>query len=158
MNTKISIGLRSAPSCIYYAIVKEQNDAIAILVIDKVVVPSALIIPEQLKFIRNTFLDILSEFNVNLACIRVTEANAQSPNRFRISIEAVIQELLASSTVSHYYSGQISNISAKVGFERNLFKAYVDGSQKFNDIDDWSIYKPEHREALLSAFSALNLI
>lgn len=158
MSTKISIGLRSSPSCIYYAIVEEQNETVNILVIDKLIVPTALIVPEQFKFIRNTLLDILDEFNVNLACIRITEANAQTINKFRISIEAVIQELLASSTVSHYYSGQISNISAKLKFERSLFKPYVEGTNAYSNIEDWTSYKSEHREALLSAFSALKLI
>ncbi|MES2265518.1 MAG: hypothetical protein V4520_02080 [Bacteroidota bacterium] len=157
MNPKTSIGIRSSPTCIYYAVVQESDDSIEILAIDKLVVPTALLIPEQLKFIRHNLLDILNEFEVNLACIRVTEANAQSINRFRISIEAVIQELLASSIVSHYFSGQISSISAKLGFDRTLFKPFIEGQKVFSDLPNWLTQKTEHREALLSAFSALNL-
>jgi len=158
LKTKISIGIRATPSCIFYAIVKENKDSFEIISIDKLVVPTALIIPEQLKFIRNTFLDIVDEFNINLACIRVTESTAQQTSNFRIAIEAVVQELFASSSIEYYFSGQISNISAKLSFNRDLFKSYVAGTVSYLDLDGWSKYNSESREALLAAFSALKLI
>jgi hypothetical protein len=158
MNRKISIGIRASPSVIYYSIIEEKEDkTFEFLVLDKVIVPIALQLPEQLKFIRNTFLDIISEFQVNKACIRVTESMAQTTNSKRISIEAVIQELFASSTVQRYYVGQISNISAKLSIPRDELIPLIEGKQKYKDIDDWNAYSKEIRESILSSFSALNL-
>lgn len=158
MRNNTSIGIRVTPKNIFYAIIKETPDTVEIVLIDRLVIPNALILPEQLKFIRNTFLDIIVEFDVNLACIRVTEISAQQTNNFRIGIEAVIQELFASSPIEHYFSGQISNISAKLSFTRDLFKSYANGTISYRDLNDWSKYNLESREALLSAFSALKLI
>jgi len=143
---------------IFYSIVEETDTAYLTLVEDKVIVPAALMKPEQLKFIRNTFLDIIDEFNINLACVRVTESSSQSANEFRIGVEAVIQELYASSSIKKYYAGQISSISAKLGIKRDQFKPLVAGTETYNDYEGWGKMKPEARESLLSAFSALNLL
>ena len=158
LSSNISIGIRATPSIVFYAIVEEMEDSYEIKIVDKLVVPVALLAPEQLKFIRNTFLDILSEFKINLACIRVTESAAQNPNAFRIGLEAVILELFASSSIERYYAGQISNISSKLDINRDMFKLYVDNTKAYEEIDTWGEFKPESREALLAAFSAFKLI
>jgi len=158
LATTISIGIRVSPSVVYYSILKELDEQIEFLVVDKLILPAALSLPEQLKFIRNTFLDILREFDVTVACIRVTESNAQSAHFGRIGIEAVIQELFASSSIEHYFVGVISSISAKLGFNRDQFKGYVTGTTNYENIEEWPDFKPESREALLAAFSALKLI
>lgn len=125
-----SIGIRVKPDCIIYSIIKEEGEDREIILIDKVNVPIALQIPEQLKFIRSTFLDIIFENQVNLACIRVTEPTAQKISIERINIEAIIQELIASSSIEKYYIGQISTISAKLGIARESFKPLIDSKAK----------------------------
>lgn len=157
MNKRISIGIRVTPSCIFYAIYQETEDEIITTVIDKLKLPTALEIPEQLKYVRSTFIDILNEFSVNLACIRVTESAAQNPHFFRISIEAVIQELFASSEVEHYYSGQISSISSKLGFNRDQFNEYKDGKLTFMEMEEWADFSSEVRESIMASISALKL-
>ena len=112
--------------------------------------------PEQLKFIRSTFLDIIYENNVNRACIRTTESMALKPSIERINIEAVIQELIASSTVEKYFVGQISNISARLGMARENFKKIID-SKECDFIEDWHSFNKEEKESLLASFSALNI-
>lgn len=154
MNT--SIGIRVKPDAIIYSIIQESTDCKNILIIDKLNVPKVLEVPEQLKFIRNTFLDIIFENHVNRACIRVTESIAMKPSLERINIEAVIQELIASSSIEKYYIGKIANISSHLGFSRDNFKLYLDKGV-YPGIERWSDYNKEQKESLLAALSALNL-
>lgn len=151
-----SIGIRVKPDCIIYSIIQENNGDKEIILMDKVNVPVALEVPEQLKFIRSTFLDIIYENKVNRACIRITESMAQKPSIERINIEAVIQELIASSTVEKYFVGQISNISAKLGIARENFKKIIE-SKECDFIEEWSTFKKEEKESLLAALSAFNI-
>ena len=151
-----SIGIRVKPDCIIYSIIKENDGNKEIILIDKVNVPVALEVPEQLKFIRSTFLDIIYENKVNRACIRITESMALKPSIERINIEAVIQELIASSTVEKYFVGQISNISAKLGMARENFKKIIE-SKECDFIEEWSNFNKEEKESLLAALSAFNV-
>lgn len=151
-----SIGIRVKPDCVIYSIIKEKGEEREIVLIDKVNIPVALQVPEQLKFIRSTFLDIIFENQVNLACIRVTESTAQKISIGRINIEAVIQELIASSTVEKYFVGQISNISARLGMARENFKKIID-SKECDFIEDWHSFNKEEKESLLASLSALNI-
>lgn len=154
----VSIGLRSKPDSVIYSVIEEkENGSKEIIIIDKLILPVALQLPEQLKFIRSTFLDIILENKINRACIRITESTAQKIFIERINIEAVLQELIASSTIEKYYVGQISTISAKLKFERSLFKEYVENKHVYPHIENWSNYSKEERESILSALSALNL-
>lgn len=152
-----SIGIRVTPTKIYYCIVEENNDEIEIIIIDKINTPKALIIPEQLKFLRNTLCDIINEFGITNACIRITESSAQTINLLRVYIEGVIQELFASSTIQKYFVGQISNISSNLKIERSDFKPYAEGKKDFLGIEDWKKYSLEERESFMSAISALNI-
>ena len=73
-----SIGIRVTPSTIFYSIISVENEELEIIVVDKINNPKALGIPEQLKFLRNTLCDIINEFDITHACIRITESNAKS--------------------------------------------------------------------------------
>lgn len=153
-----SIGIRVKPDSVIYSIIKEEGEERKIVLIDKVNIPVALQVPEQLKFIRSTFLDIIFENQVNLACIRVTESTAQKISIERINIEAIIQELIASSSIEKYYIGQISTISAKLGIARENFKPLIDSKAKDCEFfNDWNEYNKEEKESLLAALSAFNI-
>jgi hypothetical protein len=152
-----SIGIRVTPSTIFYSIVETEGENLTILIVDKINNPKALIVPEQLKFLRNTLCDIINEFKIKKACIRITESNAKSISIQRIYIEGIIQELFASSTIEKYYVGQISNISSNLGIERVQFKPFAEGKENFLDIENWKNYDLESRESIMSAISALNL-
>ena len=154
---KKSIGIRVTPSAIFFSVVSYDNEELEITLIDKIINPKALGLPEQLKFLRNTLFDIINEFAITNACIRITESNAQRNNITRIYIEGVIQELFASSTIVKYYIGQVSNISANLGIQRASFKPLVKGEEIFLEIENWVNYSKEERESIMSAVSALNI-
>lgn len=153
-----SIGIRVKPEAVIYSIIKEEGEDREIILIDKVNVPIALEVPEQLKFIRSTFLDIIFENQVNLACIRITEPTAQKISIERINIEAIMQELIASSSIEKYYVGQISTISAKLGIARENFKPLIDSKAKDCEFfNGWNKHNKEQKESLLAALSAFNI-
>ena len=153
----IGIGIRTTPNELYYSIVQENEIEIEIKIIDRINIPKAIELPEQLKFLRDTLSDIINEFQITNACVRVAESIAQTKDIKRTYIEGVIQELFASSTIERYYIGQVSSISSKLNIKRDDFKKYVDNKLTFLDIENWDKYKKEERESIMSAISALEI-
>lgn len=152
----IAIGLRATPNEIFYSICEKKNEKISLLNVSKLIIPKALIIPEQLKFIRNTFLDILLEYKINKAGIRIQETIAQKINISRTSFEAVLQELLASSSIIYYYAGQISTIASKIEIPRDDFKKYIENKKDFDKIENWKTFNINEKESILTCLGALN--
>ncbi|WP_197971404.1 hypothetical protein [Citrifermentans bremense] len=122
---------------------------------EKIKIPAAMEIPTALKFVRSNLLDVLREYDIQRAGIRVTEPNAQQFNVPRIQIEGVIQEAFASSSVEGYYVGQISSISARLGIQRADFKKYISGELEY-EVEGWGDLSAHEREALLCAIGAAN--
>jgi Holliday junction resolvasome RuvABC endonuclease subunit len=149
-----TIGFRVNPNQVTYAVL--DSDVNTVVVVDKINVPKALTTPEALKFMRSTVLDVLREYEIEQAGIRVAEHTQHAPSVQRIQIEGVIQEALASSTVLAYFASQIALISAKVGIERTTFKKIVSGEDDFDQIANWKDHSEEEREALLTALGAMN--
>lgn len=149
-----AIGIRVSPRAVTYVI----YDSVAreIVSVDAIGVPKALTAPEGLKYVRNTILDVIREYGVEKAGIRITESNAQRPSHERIQLEGVIQEAFASSTVSDYYCGQISVISARLGIPRGDFKKYISNEMVFESVEDWAAHGPDEKEAILTAIGAMN--
>ena len=146
-----TIGIRAAPKAVTFVVF--DADADAVLNVEDIRIPIAFHTPEALKYVRNNLLDILREYGIERAGIRVTEPSAQSPNIARIQIEGVVQEAFASSLLKSYYVGQISSISARLGIERADFKRYVDGQLDW-PVENWASLRKEQREALLCAMGA----
>jgi len=146
-----TIGIRAAPKAVTF-VVFDADDQV-VLNVEDIRIPLAFHIPDALKYIRNNLLDILREYRIDHAGIRVTEPNAQSPNISRIQIEGVVQEAFASSSLTSYYVGQISSISARLGIDRADFKRYVDGPLDW-PVENWADLSKEQREALLCAVGA----
>ena len=152
-----SLGIRVTPKEVYYAITTLEEEKPVLRVCDVIKVPSALEIPEQLKFLRDTFLDIIYENDVKFACIRVVEANAQSYYYHRLYIEGVLQEMIASSTIERYCLGRIASMSGRLGIDRKDFSTLL-SSDKCDFIAEWGVTKNrEKREAMLASYSALSL-
>lgn len=149
-----TIGIRAKPSAVTFAILDTDEDRL--LNVETIAVPSALDVPDALRYVRNTVLDVLREYEVTHGCIRATEPAAQSPNIKRIQIEGVIQESFASSTLSAYFVGHIASISARVGINRQEFKLLVNGEQDFDQIENWAEFDHDEREAILAAVGAKN--
>lgn len=154
----IAAGIRCTPHIVYYTIIELKADTSFSLVNQKLMVPKSFDVPNKLKYIRKTLLDIFKEYNVVRAGIRITEHNAQSQDLFRIMLEAVIQELIASSSVEFYFTGVKGSIASKLGIGNDgAIGLNIDGSQEFNNITDWSSYSIEHRECILVGFASFNL-
>lgn len=148
-----TIGIRSTPKEVFYAIV--ESEPFAVVNVDRIKVPLALPTPEALKYVRGHVLDILREYDVTSACIRITETTAQNLDIKRIQIEGVLQECFASSQVSRYFAGQIASISFKIGIEIEQFKNSVDGENPLR-VENWEDFKSNEREAVLAAIGAIN--
>ncbi|MGU3493990.1 hypothetical protein ACLBXM_08110 [Xanthobacteraceae bacterium A53D] len=147
----ITLGIRAAPKVVTFAVY--DSDADAVRNVEEIRIPAAFAVPDRLKHVRSNVLDVLREYEVERAGIRICEPNAQKPVVARIEIEGVIQEAFASSGVSGYYIGQISSISARLGFPRTQFKPMVDGSNDLG-IENWEALSEVEREAVLCAMGA----
>lgn len=77
-----TIGIRVAPKIVTFVIY--DSDVSKIINVEDIKVPLAFTIPDALKYIRNNLLDILREYKVSSAGIRIAESTAQ-----RINIERV---------------------------------------------------------------------
>lgn len=147
----ITIGLRAAPRSVTFAVY--DANATSILNIEEIRAPAAFATPDILKFLRINLLDVLREYNVDRAGIRLAEPMAQSPNLERIQVEAVMQEAFASSTLQGYFAGPIATIAARLGMERSDFKPHVEGHLEY-PLEDWPNMSPIEREAALCAVAA----
>jgi hypothetical protein len=153
---KRTIGFRCTPQIIYYCIIQQNDDSLEIIDVNKIIVPKSMIEPEQLKYIRNTILDIINEYEIYNAGIRITESNSQTLSINRIHLEGVILELFASSCLNCYYIGQISNISKFINIPREDFKHIISGSKEYKQIDGFEKYSNEEKESILTAIGAFS--
>lgn len=152
-----SIGLRAAPSSVTFAVVEMvEGREIRVINIESIHAPAALHRPDALKYLRNNVLDVLVQYGIEYAGLRVAEYSTNRPNPERTQVEAVLQEAFASSDLRRYYVGQIATIARRVGIERGVFKPIVDGEQKFDVIENWDQLAKEEREALLAGIGALS--
>jgi hypothetical protein len=152
-----AIGIRVSPKRVYYAIVTCTDELCELLTVSSLLVPPALQPPDQLRFVRTTLLDIMDEYTVARAGIRISEYTAQKISIERINIEGVVQELLSSSGVDAYFAGRIANIAALVREpDRARIKRYFDGEQ-FMSVTRWDSLVSEAREAIVTGVAALGL-
>lgn len=149
-----SIGIRVAPDCLYYAIISHEDTGKTLISADKIKVAKSLDFPEQLKIIRTTLLDIINENKISLACIRVTENISKNISIPRISIEGVVQELIASSKIENYKVVQLTNIASILGVKAKEVKDIIDDKLEFKMVEQFSKYKKEEKESILSAICA----
>ena len=153
-----TIGFRCTPHKVFYCIIEKDGSSFRILNVDYFILPNCLIIPEQLKYIRNNILDVLNEYQIIYGGIRVAESTSQTQIKNRLYLEAIIQELFASSSVRCYYVGRIANISKLLGIERSDFKKYINGEKNYQLVEDWNSLKKEERESVLTALGALRIV
>ncbi len=146
----ITIGIRAAPKVVTFAIYDADEEAI--VNVEEIKIPAAFETPAALKYVRSNLLDVLREYKVESAGIRVTEGLA-TPNIERIQIEGVILEAFASSELRSYYVGQIASISKRIGIDREDFKPFADG-KKDPGVENWTKMSKEAREAILCAMGA----
>lgn len=149
-----SLGIRATPSSVFFAVYCHSEKTV--INVEQIKIPKALSTPLSLKFIRSTILDIMREYSIEYACIRITESIANL-NIERIQIEGVIQEAFASSDLIKYCVGNVASISRLNGFNRDKFKPMVNEGVNDLNIENWKNHKKEEREAILSAIGANNV-
>jgi len=148
----MKLGLRASPTEVTFTVLDDEKNSI--VAIDEIRVPKALSTPEILKYIRFNILDVIREYSITKAGIRVTESNSQTLSIERIQIEGVIQEAFASSLLESYYVGQISSISKRLGIARTTFKPFIDGITNFDPVDGWANLTKIQRESVFCAIGA----
>jgi hypothetical protein len=127
------------------------------LINQELLIPVSFDIPQKLKYVRKTMLDIFNEYNIIKAGIRVTEPIGDA-NDFRIMLEGIIQELIASSKVEQYFTGVKASIGSKLGIPNDgSITEIMEGKLPFENIPDWSSISKEHRECIMIAFATKNL-
>ncbi len=150
----ITIGIRAQPLGVVFAIYDSEKRIT--VNVEEIKIPAAFGVPEGLKYVRSNLLDVLREYKVKHAGVRVTEPSARGLNIQRVQIEGVVQEAFASSTVSSFYVGQISSISRRLEMDRKNFKAMISG-EKDSGIEGWAEQGALQREAILCAMGAAHV-
>ncbi|MGC2862565.1 hypothetical protein ACO2TB_24635 [Pseudomonas putida] len=148
-----SLGIRAEPKKATFVIY--DDEAKQILNVESLIIPQILNKPEQLKFARHSILDILREYEVDVAGIRVAEGNSQNQDADRLYLEAVFMESFASSSIKSYFVGRKTSISARLGITAAEFASIVKCDTDLDDVDGWPAGKAQAvREAILVAVGA----
>ena len=161
----VAIGLRVFSNHrIYYTIIEDDNcGTLTYRDISFLNVPLALEDPERLNFVRNTILDIICEYGVNRAAIKISEIFGSTLNQLSIErsyLEGVLQESLASSSVEKFRAGRINTMESLAGIPTGDFKKLSGGEMEFGSFpedEDWGKLTKEARESALTCFAALKL-
>jgi len=150
------LGIRVEPKKTTFSVIKCCNEDREIINIELIKLPAALDFPEKLKYIRNCVLDILREYNISMAGIRVAESNTQNLNVTRLHIEGVIQEAFSSSDVERYFIGRKNSIAAKLNVNAKKLEAMFKGETNYDLISNWDICTTRPaRESVLTAIGVL---
>lgn len=150
------LGIRVEPKKTTFVVIRYDNNEYVILNSECIKVPAALDFPEKLKYIRNCILDILREYTINIAGIRIAESNSQNFDITRLHIEGVIQEALSSSDVNKYFTGRKTSIAAKLNMKPGELDDMFKGQKGYDLIKNWdSLTNQNAREAALVAMGAL---
>lgn len=151
----ISIGFRVSPTRVTFALVRgTPSDGFSLVDASAVFIPAALETARQLQFVRTALLDVMDEYGVTRAGLRLGEAVAQR-NLFRLNLEGVVQELLASSDVELYVTGQIATIASLLGErDRTKIKRLIAGEESPAFSMHWADLSDDEREAVLVAVAA----
>lgn len=152
MNT---LGLRASPTEVTFCVYSSENAEI--LNVEEIKIPNALEMPEKLKYLRSTVLDVLREYQIDKAGIRLTEHSARSPSVDRIQIEGVLQEAFASSMLKSYYQGALVTIASKLETDKTTLSHLIKKDAEYDAIDNWSDFSEKKREAILAALGACNV-
>jgi hypothetical protein len=151
-----TLGIRVEPKQTTFVIVESTDNKFEIINKEIIKVPAALDFPEQLKYIRNCVLDILREYSINTAGIRVAEGNTQNLNINRLHIEGVIQEAFSSSNVEKYFTGRKSSIASKLGLKIVDIESALKSKSKFERLKNWNVLNNSNsKEAALVAIGAI---
>lgn len=144
------LGIRVSPKKIFFSVFNSIENQFKN--VETIHIPQALIMPEQLKYVRNTILDLLREYHIQKAGIKITEGNAKSLSIERLYIEGVIQETFASSPVESYKTMMLSGMASCFNTKTKELKKYIEKEENKTGIEmDVSDFSKEEIEAMLIA-------
>lgn len=155
-----ALGIRASDQNVIFSVVEEETSRrFNILNIEDIKLPAALELPQQLKYLRSVILDIIREYSIEKAGIRVVENISDNKSTKRIQIEGVIQEAFASSSVRSYFVGQNNTITARLrpNLEgKTQFKDFIKSQSKCEFVVNWEeCTNNEKKESVLVAVGAL---
>jgi hypothetical protein len=149
------LGIRVEPKKSTFIVIEKDIDDNYTLINEEVIkVPIALSFPEQLKYIRNTVIDILREYEITFAGIKLTESIATADLN-RVQFEGVIQEAFSSSEVKDYFSGRKLSIMKRLGISKTTYDSILNGEQEYPIINWHRLTNKNLREAALVAIGAI---
>lgn len=121
-----SVGIRVHTKKVWIAyIVKEDKIEVNS---DNLIVPKALLLPDTLRFIRTSLQDIIEEFDASRVGVKVADHNSYGNTEgdiFRLNVEGVIQELLASSNITGYIAGAKPELASRLGTDSTHLKEVI---------------------------------
>ncbi len=147
-----TLGIRVEPKQISFVVY--CNNEKTLLCVDVITIPKALEVPEQLKYVRNNVLDILREYQVERAALRVAEGIAKNQSIPRYYLEAVIQEAFSSSNVIAYQVVRMSSIMSRLKLNKADYNLILESKSSINNIDNSSFKKPMN-EALMASLAVV---
>jgi hypothetical protein len=151
-----SLGIRVEPTKVTFVVIDFNDNEADILNVENIKIPLSLDFPSKLKYIRNTVLDIIREYDISVAGIRIAESNSDNINTDRLHIEGVIQEAFSSSSVSNYFTGRLQTISKRLSLHNDQYKELIKPKSIFPKINRWSYCSNrESKEAALVGYGAL---
>lgn len=151
-----SLGIRVEPKKVTFVVIDFTENEADIVNVETIKIPLALDFPAKLKYIRNTVLDIIREYNIQVAGIRIAETVSENVNINRLHIEGVIQESFSSSSVNSYFTGQLLSISKKLDINKDSYKELLKSKSKYTKINRWALCtNSESKEAALVGYGAL---
>ncbi|HIF9421730.1 Crossover junction endodeoxyribonuclease RuvC [Photobacterium piscicola] len=150
------LGIRVEPKKTTFVVINCEGDNFTIINNECIKVPAALDFPEKLKYIRSCVLDILREYTISIAGIRIAESNSQNLDVTRLHIEGVIQEAFASSSVDKYFTGRKTSIASRLNMKPKQLELIIKGNNGYELLGHWELLKNNNaREAALVAMGAL---
>ncbi|HCU14306.1 MAG: hypothetical protein E6995_14755 [Enterobacteriaceae bacterium] len=148
-----SLGIRAEPKQISFVVFCSANKSL--LCVDTIAIPKMLEVPEQLKYIRNNILDVLREYKIEFAALRVAEGIAKNQSITRYYLEAVIQEAFSSSNVTNYQVLRMNTIIKNLKINKEQYDLILESKSSLLDIDN-SEFKKVMNEAFMASIAAVN--
>ena len=103
------------------------------LITEEIVSPLILDTPERLKYLRFSLIDILRQYNIEYAGIKIIEYGTfNEKTKNRLFIEGVIQETFATSSLKKYYLHRKIFLNSCLGNKNLKIDDLIDNSDKFN--------------------------
>lgn len=151
-----SLGIRVEPKKVTFVVIDYTDSEADILNVETIKIPLALDFPAKLKYVRNTVLDIIREYDIQVAGIRIAETVSENVNINRLHIEGVIQEAFSSSSVNSYFTGQLMSISKKLDINKELYRDLLKSKSQYAKINRWALCtNSESKEAALVGYGAV---